>query len=177
MECGNYFYLSGTAYLMFYDRNLTSAPDFELYTDAASTVGFGGYFRTEWFMSEWSEEIRKMQDQSMAFLELYPIVVAAILWGHLWHGKKILFHCDNQATVEIIKKGRSKCITIAPLMRRLIWCAAKYNFMIYAKHVQGVKNYIADSLSRFKLQEFRKAAPQAQLLPKPCPSFNEVMWN
>jgi hypothetical protein len=33
----------------------------------------------------------------MAFLELYPIVVAAVLWGHLWTSKRILFLCDNEA--------------------------------------------------------------------------------
>lgn len=56
---------------------------------------------------------------SMAFLELYPIVVAAVLWGTQWPGKKILFYCDNITTVQIIKNGRSKEPFIMKLMRRL----------------------------------------------------------
>jgi hypothetical protein len=34
------------------------------------------------------------------------------------------------------------------LMRQLTWCACKYNFTFSAKHVPGVKNNLADSLSR-----------------------------
>jgi hypothetical protein len=55
----------------------------------------------------------------MAVLELYQIVVAALLWGSEWKRKKILFYCDNEATVGIAKKGRSKCIEIIKLMRQL----------------------------------------------------------
>ena len=33
----------------FIDSFLTSTPDLELYTDAASTIGFGGYFNGKWF--------------------------------------------------------------------------------------------------------------------------------
>jgi len=91
---------------VFYDRSFTHAPDFELYTDAASTVGFGGYFQKQWFSDRWPMAIvQNSCAPSMAFLELYPIVVAAILWGGLWERKKILFYCDNVGTVEIINKG------------------------------------------------------------------------
>jgi hypothetical protein len=61
----------------------------------------------------------KQSDLSMAVLELYQIVVAALLWGSEWKRKKILFYCDNEATVAIVKKGRSKCIEIIKLMRQL----------------------------------------------------------
>jgi hypothetical protein len=36
-----------------------------------------------------------------------------------WKRKKILFYCDNEATVGIAKEGRSKCIEIIKLMRQL----------------------------------------------------------
>ena len=42
---------------------------------------------------------------SVAFLEISPIVISAMLWGSEWVGKKILFYCDNEATVHIINKG------------------------------------------------------------------------
>ena len=32
----------------------------------------------------------------MAFREIYPIVVAAIILGKQWTGKRIVFVCDNQ---------------------------------------------------------------------------------
>jgi hypothetical protein len=34
----------------------------------------------------------------------YPIDISAILWGKDWKWKNILFWCDNEATVGIVKK-------------------------------------------------------------------------
>ena len=65
----------------------------ELFTDASSTIGFGGYFGGKWFYSSWPTEIKNIANSkhSMAFFELYPIVVAAVLWGASWKTKKALF--------------------------------------------------------------------------------------
>jgi hypothetical protein len=71
----------------------------------------------------------------MAFLELYPIVVASLLWGSEWKCKKILFWCDNEATVAIVRKWRSKSIEIMRLMRQLTWCICQNNFLFIARHV------------------------------------------
>jgi hypothetical protein len=92
----------------FYDDQITVAGDMELFTDAASNFGFGGYFQRKWFSSEWPLELASSLESnlSMAFRELYPIVVAAYLWGHLWCRKRIMFHCDNEAVVNIVNKGR-----------------------------------------------------------------------
>lgn len=86
---------------MFYDSNYTSNCDMQLYTDASSTIGFGGFYQRKWFCSPWPDELPSINNKnlSMAFLELYPIVVAALLWGSEWKRKKILFYCDNEATV------------------------------------------------------------------------------
>ncbi|CAG2227747.1 unnamed protein product [Mytilus edulis] len=103
----------------FIDDDIVNASDFDLYTDAASTVGFGGYFKNRWFQALWPVEMKLDTELSlsMAYMELYPIVIAAIIWGDEWSGKRILFYCDNMATVLIIKKGRSKSLEIMRLMR------------------------------------------------------------
>ena len=164
---------------LFYERTLTSSADMELYTDAASSTGFGGYYLGEWFCDKWPDNMTENigSKMSMAFMELYPIVVAALLWGHLWQGKKILFLCDNEAVVNIILKGRSKEPYIMKLMRRLVMCAVDNNFAMYSKHVQGISNDIADALSRFQLQRFRKLAPQAAKNPTKCPPIHQVLWD
>ncbi|XP_071171222.1 uncharacterized protein [Mytilus edulis] len=163
----------------FYDTFTTNSADFELFTDAASTLGFGGYFKGHWFCSSWPPELQNIldSDMSMAFRELYPIVVAAVLWGKLWTRKRIVFHCDNESTVNIINKGRSKVQDIMKLMRKLTWLAAINNFTFSSKHIPGVKNVIADSLSRFDFQTFRKEAPEADAQAMICPHFSLVMWN
>lgn len=150
----------------------------ELYTDASSTIGFGGYFGGKWFYSSWPTEIKNITNSkhSMAFFELYPIVVAAVLWGASWKTKKVLFWSDNMSTVEIIRKGRSKCLYIMKLMRKLTWCACTNNFFFSAKHVPGVQNDISDALSRFQIQRFRTLAPDADTFPEPCPKISDVIW-
>ena len=163
---------------MFYYCEYISSDALQLFTDASATLGFGGYYREAWFSSPWPTEIPAVQDPhlSIAYKELYPIVVAAILWGHLWSRRQILFMCDNEATVFIINKGRSKVPVINQLMRRLTWLACTNNFHCYAKHVPGKLNEISDSLSRLQITRFRQLAPQAEKLPHPCPPFSEVTW-
>lgn len=94
---------------VFLDNVSTTAADLELCTDASSHVGYGGYFKTHWFAAAWSDDLQMLfsveDDFSMAFRELYPIVVAAIIWGAEWTGKRIIFTCDNMATVNILQKG------------------------------------------------------------------------
>ena len=145
---------------LFLDREVIKVVDFTLYTDVAATVGYDGFFRNRWFQGRWPAELMLKDDEqlSMAFLELYPIVVSAILWGSEWKGKKIIF-CDNEATVHIINKGRSKVQPIMRLMRCLTWCAASGNFIIIAKHILGINNNIADAISRFQVSRFRQLAP------------------
>ncbi|CAG2199581.1 unnamed protein product [Mytilus edulis] len=115
----------------FISDNVINASDFHLFTDASSTIGYGGYFRKRWFQGSWPDDFIRPDEESfsMAYLELYPIVISAILWGHEWSTKRILFHCDNMSSVYIINKGRSKCNVIMNLVRRLTWCAAKFNFI------------------------------------------------
>ena len=42
---------------MFHEITITSAVDMELYTDASSTLGFGGFFKNSWFYDKWPEDL------------------------------------------------------------------------------------------------------------------------
>ena len=117
----------------FLDDDITLAADLQLYTDATPT-SFGGFFSSKWFQGYFPPEFFSEQ-QSMALCELYPIVMAVVLWGHQWAQKRILFFCDNQGTVDIISKGRSKVPSIMRLMRRITFQSAQYNFIIHARHI------------------------------------------
>jgi hypothetical protein len=77
---------------MFHDCEFTNSFDMELSIDAASTLGFGGYFHGKYVYSTWSVDLPLLTDNfHVAFLELYPIVVAALLWGSAWSCKIIMF--------------------------------------------------------------------------------------
>ena len=57
------------------------------------------------------------------------------------------------------------------LLRNLFLLAAQHNCMISAKHILGIHNPIADSLSRFHMQAFHRHAPEASPDPTPIPSL------
>jgi hypothetical protein len=161
----------------FLDNHVTKAHDMHLYTDAAGSTGFGGYFQDQWFNGAWPDDLKSQNNSeiSIAFQELYPVVIAALLWGKYWIRKRILFYCDNQATVNIINKGRSTAPAIMKLMRMLVITAGLHNFAFLAEHLPGVDNSIADSLSRFQMSRFRKLAPHARIHPCELPS--KVMFD
>ena len=162
---------------LFYDSCFTNSYDMELFTDA-SLIGFGAFFRNHWFSSEWPACLPSIQegDLSMAFRELYPIVAAAVIWGKYWTSKRILFISDNEATVYIIRKMRSKCLPIMKLMRTLTWTAAVNNFHFSSKHLSGRLNTVADHLSRLALSKFRECAPNADPFPHSCPTPEQIIW-
>lgn len=54
--------------------------------------------------------------------QLYPIIIATIIWGHTWTSKSILIHCDNTAVVVIIHFMRR--LTLIPAQHQLIFWAA-----------------------------------------------------
>ena len=93
--------------------------------------------------------------------ELYSIMVAVHTWGPLWQCQKILFHCYNKAVVDIWDKGSTRAVQLMALVQLLYFCVAHHNINVCIVHVPGVCNNIADSLSRFQMDRFRKLAPHA----------------
>ena len=142
--------------------------ELELFTDAAGSIGMGAYFKGHWTQLRWPAEILRL-NLSIAFLELYPIVVSVILWGSEMANRKILFRSDNQAVVSVINKQTSKCSRVMSLVRILVLQCLMHNIVFSAKHIPGVDNSIADALSRFQVQRFRSLAPDADREGTPCP--------
>ncbi|XP_033744320.1 uncharacterized protein LOC117330207 [Pecten maximus] len=160
---------------VFLQETTTLAHDINLYTDAAGGIGFGAFYDGQWFHGHWPHQISlNSSEMSIAFMELYPIVLACMIWGHKWSGLRIRLHCDNQATVDIIRKGRSKCAYIMPFMRRLTWCTFIHNFVLTAVHIPGKQNNIADALSRFQMDRFHDLAPAAKKSQNPIPDYDNV---
>lgn len=166
---------------MFYNKENITSDDLCLYTDASGSIGFGGYYKGLWFAESWPSMFSNLvvdeKEVSIAFRELYPIVVSAVLWGHMWKKQRIIFMCDNEATVAILKKGRSKSAHIMPLVRRLTLIAAQQNFVFLSKHVPGKFNSKADALSRLQINKFRRLAKEAQEFPCKVPPPQLVLWS
>ena len=57
---------------------------------------------------------------NVGVLELFPIVLAMHIWGHLMTDKCVMFFTDNTAVVDIINKQTSKHQSIMVLIRDLV---------------------------------------------------------
>jgi len=151
----------GTSLLL--QSHWSLAPDMQLATDA-SDLGYGGYWAGQWFSQAWPPNLR---EHSIAWREMYAVLVACTTWGREWQRKRLLFHCDNAAVVDIWRKGTCRCPHIMSLVRALYFCAASNNYHLSITHIPGARNQIADHLSRLSIQAFRLAAPTANPLPTP----------
>lgn len=141
-------------------------------SDASGAIGCAAFYNQQWFNKMWSPS---QLSHSIAFKELFPIVVAAYVWGPQWSRQHVLFKCDNEAVVFIMNKRTSKIPAIMQLMRHLLLAAAHHNFSFSSEHLPGINNCIADALSRFNWQAFYHLAPTAHHLPTPLPSNLLVM--
>ena len=115
-----------------------------MYTDSSNS-GFGGTFMRKYisgyFPNSW-------KDYSIQFLELYPIFLMLHLVSSELINKRIIFHCDNQAIVNIINKQSSKCTLIMKLMRPMVLLMLQNNITFTAVHIPGKSNIVSDALSR-----------------------------
>ena len=141
-------------------------PDFEVSSDASGALGYGAVFQGHWFSGAW---LPAQVSQSIEYKELFPIIVAAYLWGPQWVSQRVNFLSDNRSVVDILRSGASRAPTIMSLVRYLSLLAARHSFSFTASPVRGKSNPIADALSRFQFQRFRRLAPHADSLPTQIP--------
>ena len=141
-------------------------PDFEVSSDASGALGYGTVFQGHWFSGA---RLPTQVSQSIEYKELFPIVMAAYLWGPQWACKRVNFLSDNRSVVDILRSGTSRAPTIMSLFRYLSLLAAHHSFKFTASPVRGKSNPIADSLSRFQFQRFRCLAPHADSIPTQVP--------
>lgn len=141
---------------MFLNDNWISSESLNLFTDAASTIGFAAVFGSEWVAEKWPPNLQQFH---INILELFPIVIALELWGHKMANHKITFYCDNLATVCVINKLTSKDPIMMALVRRLVLLSMTYNILFRARHVCVNANRVADHLSRFNFQKAFLEAP------------------
>ena len=102
---------------------------------------------------------------SIAYKELFPIVVAAALCGFQWVSRPVELLCDSESVVAVLKSGSSRDQHLMGLLRHLSLLAKRHSFMFTASSVHGMANQVADSLPRFQFQRFRRLAPQADMTP------------
>ena len=133
-------------------------PDLQETSDAAGAIGYGAIFSGHWFAGKW---LAGQQPLSIAYKELFPVVIAAALWGSDWVSKWVEFRSDDKAVVDVLQSDTSRDPKMMVLLRYLSLLAAGHSFAFTASSIEGRLNPIADALSRFQFQCFRGLAPHA----------------
>ena len=128
----------------------------EVWTDA-SNRGFGGIWREETMAGHWFSSQREYH---INWRELKAVELACIKWCNNWSNKRVLFHSDNLATVGVLNAGTCRSRAMMAVVRRVAMLAATFNFSFRAEYVPGVKNVIADRLSRLVVLPRRAVAEQ-----------------
>ena len=133
--------------------------DLHLFTDASGSHGYGGYLKGEWFQAT--------MGISIDCQEPFAVYIACYLWGPSWSKKHIYIFCDNLPVVSIINSKRSKSPWIMNLVPAFTILTFEHHFSFANRHIPGLDNSVADSLSRFQIDRFRQLAPYAPY-PFPC---------
>lgn len=158
-----------------FQQEETSNVDLELFTDAAGSLGFGAILEKDWCAEAWPLSWREAGFcRNLTLLELFPIVVAVEIWGDRLSNKKVCFWSDNMGVVQCISRLTSSSFPVLALLRHLVLRCLQRNIWFRARHVPGVRNSVADSLSRFRWQEFRDLLPGAAAVGYRCPDF---LWD
>lgn len=148
-----------------------------MYTDSAggSSGGYGIYFGGKWAQGNWpSTWVDAGLTRDLTFLELFPVVAALITWEKQFQNKKLLFHIDNQAVVQIINTKTSKSDKVMKLVRHMVLTNLCNNTLIKAVYIASESNKVADSLSRSQWGKFRRLAPEADQWPT---KISPVIWD
>lgn len=83
--------------------------------------------------------------------------------------KCVTFFTDNAAVVEIINRQTSKDKSIMVLIRDFVLLCLNHNILFRAKHVPGISNSLADSLSRLQVDKFKRLMPDADVFATAVP--------
>ena len=123
-----------------------------IFNSDACLSGCGGIFGKFFFHCRFPDFILDMKLHISA-LELLAVVVCLKLWGSHFKGKKLIIGCDNLAACIVVNSGKARCQFLQKCLREICFLAATFEFQVKAEHVPGVSNGVADSLSRWHLDE------------------------
>ena len=103
----------------------------QLLTDSSGSLGCGAFFQNKWIVLQWTTEWNGNILQDIMFLELVPIVLAVTTWCKQLTNKKVIFHVDNLALVDILNSKSSKSSRVMSLLRPLVLIKGLY-FILWA---------------------------------------------
>ena len=133
--------------------------DMHAYTDAASTVGIGGFIQipdAPHFQSRWSDMIG-MEERDILWKEMAAILVLFILFKEQFKGKIVCVWSDNEPDIHMLIRWRAPLHRpdLHILIREIAKICIHNQIRPWWEHIAGEKNVAADRLSRFHSSPFQ----------------------
>ena len=165
-----------------------------IWTDASGSFGCGAWNPAtgEWIQLEWPTPHQScsggFEEEGITTQELLPIVLACAVWGRGWMGQAVEVHCDNTGAVAVVNSGYSHTARIMHLLRCLFFIRAQFQVELWAVHIPGIQNSMADAISQNNLHYLFSQAPGARhrrvgippavraLLVKQMPDWTSPTW-
>lgn len=133
------------------------------YYDKVLTSMFG----QQWFHGVWSKNIK--ETRKIAWMELYPLVVAMNIWGEKICNKSIIIHTDNQVVMNVINRQTSKASNLMGLVRLFVLTSLRFNVLFKAVYIKSKDNIMCDLLSRLQVAQFKERAAEIGWKLDPLP--------
>ena len=139
----------------------------------ASLHGFGFYFHgapasatttvAKWpahlrvgsaFLGVWSASDAHLHLESaqMIWCEMFAVLAALCTYRSRLRNTSVLFRLDNLPDVYALNRQATRTARLGGLLRAIYTIAVDYNISIRAEHIPGVRNVLADYLSRTTLR-------------------------
>jgi hypothetical protein len=146
-----------------------------LYTDASTLIGFGAVCGTRWLAGKWPSA---WAAHPIIKLEMAAIVIAVATFAYSFTNKVVCVYTDNLAPVTAINKVTSPNRPLMHLIRKLVSLLLKRNISFTARHIEGMRNGQADSLSRGKVDDVQEVSPSAdETFPSTIPwEWHSLNW-
>lgn len=136
-------------------------------SDASGSFGCGALWEFRWLQLQWPQSCREdfvqLTEASITLKELLPVVIACAVWGREWQNSSVLVHCDNVGAVSLINSGYSRVPAIMHLLRCLFFIRAFFKLTLWAVHIPGRENALADAISRNNLDFLFSQIPRAAM--------------
>ena len=121
------------------------SPDVDVFTDA-SKEGWGAHMNDQKLSGKWDVAQRRLH---INLLEMMAISHTLQAWGPLLEGKSVMINSDNQSVVASINmQGTTRSPGLLSCTLQLFNLVDAHKLQVRAKHIPGVRNVLADQLSR-----------------------------
>ena len=153
------------------------AHEIDMFSDASGRIGMGTICGKAWMYQLWDQHFINECKPSIEFLELYGVTAAVLAWIHKFKNQRIILFCDNKSVVDMINIISTSCKNCMVLIRILVLKGLVENVRIFARHVKGVRNTLADSLSRNKISHFHALCrKQDRIMDEFQTPIPEAIW-